>query len=916
MKGNLSNPISEARILGQSIWLDNLRRGSIESGEIKRSVELGVSGLTYNQKVFERAVSGSSDYDSALSDPILACKSTRETYEALKLEDVRAAAGLLRPVYDRTGGEDGYVSLECNPDLAHDSAGIISDVKRLSAALNRPNVMLKVPGTPEGVAATRELVAQGISIHVTPVFSLDAYRHVREAYISGLEELARRGGSVTGVVSIASFCVNRLDATIDALLQEKIMQGHAEFRLWLGETAISNARLAYQAFKATFSSMRFAELRARGARPQRVLWSGTNVRNPVYPDLMYVESLIGRDTISELTNNTLAAFLDHGRVSATLDQDVEGAERTLQALDSAGIDLGEVTARLLAQAIKSGSDEFHKLLPAIEGKKSLLLARGVASPGSALAEYSRDLSGALADLKRRDITGRIWRKDHTVWKPEPTEITNRLGWLDVADKMLSQAGALKDFAGDVRSAGIRHVVLLGMGGSSLGPEVVRQTFGAIKGFPELIVLDSTVPANVRTVERKIDPARTLFIVSSKSGTTIEPLSFYAYFRAVVEKSVGTKKAGRHFIAITDPGTPLAIMAFEKGFRRVFLNPADIGGRYSILSYFGLVPMALAGVDVDVILDRAERMCHACASCVPVQGNPGSWLGAVMGSLAVKGRDKLTIITSPSISSFGLWAEQLVAESTGKQNTGIIPVSGEPMVSPGCYGRDRLFVYLRVDADDNADGDRTTESLKKDGHPVVRLDLRDRYDLGAEFFRWEFATAVAGSILGIHPFDQPDVQRSKDITSRLLEDYRNTGKLPHVKAPSSVVELLQGASPGKYLAIMAWLNESPAINKALRKLRKKVLERYNIPVALGYGPRFLHSTGQLHKGGPSNGLFLQITAGRRSDLDVPGQPYTFGVLADAQALGDLQAVQDAGRQVARIHLASGSEAAIRELTSRI
>lgn len=916
MKGNLANAITEARILGQSIWLDNLRRGFIVSGELKRLIELGVTGLTFNQKVFERAISGSGDYDSALSDPIIASKSARETLEALRLEDVRTAADLLRPVYDHTGGEDGYVSLESNPDLAHDTAGITAEVKRLNFALNRPNVLLTAPGTPEGVAAMRELVAQGINIHVTPIFSLDAYRHVREAYIAGLEELARRGGSVSGAASIASFSVSRLDATIDALLQEKIMQGHAEFRLWLGEAAISNSRLAYQAFKATFSSRRFAELRARGAKPQRVLWFGTNVRNPAYPDLMYVESLIGRDTINALANNTLAAFLDHGRVNATLEQDVEGAERTLQALDAAGIDLGEVTARLLARAIKSRSDALHKLLPAVEEKKSLLLARGVASPGSALAEYSRDVSNALADLKRRDITGRIWRKDHTVWKPEPAEITNRLGWLDVADKMLSQAGALKDFAAEVRSAGIRHVVLLGMGGSSLGPEVVRQTFGATKGFPELIVLDSTVPASVRMVERKTDPARTLFIVSSKSGTTTEPLSFYAYFRAVVEKAVGARKAGRHFVAITDPGTSLAVMAYEKGFRRVFLNPADIGGRYSILSYFGLVPMALAGVDVEVILDRAERMGHACASCVPVQGNPGAWLGAVLGSLAVRGLDKLTLSTSPSISSFGLWAEQLVAESTGKQNTGIIPVAREPVVSPECYGRDRLFVYLRLDGDDNADADRTMESLRRDGHPVVRLDLRDKYDLGAEFFRWEFATAVAGSILGIHPFDQPDVQRSKDITSRLLEEYRNTGKLPEVKSSSSVGDLLQGASPGKYLAIMAYINESPVIGKALRRLRQKVLERHNIPVTLGYGPRFLHSTGQLHKGGPDSGLFLQITAGRRSDLQVPGQPYTFGVLADAQALGDLQALQDAGRQVARIHLASGSEAAIRELTSRV
>ncbi|MDO8473906.1 MAG: glucose-6-phosphate isomerase, partial [Dehalococcoidia bacterium] len=434
------------------------------------------------------------------------------------------------------------------------------------------------------------------------------------------------------------------------------------------------------------------------------------------------------------------------------------------------------------------------------------------------------------------------------------------------------------------------------------------------GFPQLFVLDSTVPASVLSINRKIDPAHTLFLVSSKSGTTVEALSFYRYFRAKVEKAVGGKRAGRHFVAITDAGTPLAKMAGEEGFRRAFLNPADIGGRYSVLSYFGLAPFALAGVDIEAVLDRAERMCHACASCVPVQGNPGAWLGAVMGVLAVKGRDKLTIITSPSISSFGLWAEQLIAESTGKQNTGIVPVAGEPIVSPEFYGKDRVFAYLRLDGDDNADLDRVSEALRKAGNPLVRLDLRDRNDLGAEFFRWEFATAIAGSILRINPFDQPNVQRSKDITSRLLEQYGETGKLPEVAAPVSVERLLRGVSPGKYLAIMAYVCQTPGLDRAFRDLRRKVLERHGIATTLGYGPRFLHSTGQLHKGGPDTGLFLQITAGRRSDVPVPGQPYTFGVLADAQALGDLQALRAAGRQVARVHLVSGSEAAVRELVN--
>ncbi|MDO8473366.1 MAG: transaldolase, partial [Dehalococcoidia bacterium] len=521
MKGNSTNPIIEASNLGQSIWLDNMRRGFLASGELSKLIELGVSGLTSNPTIFEKAIAGSGDYDQALADPLVACRRSRETYEGLILDDIRAAADLLRPVYERTGGEDGYASLEPDPYLAHDTAGTVAEVRRLNAALNRPNVMLKVPGTPEGIPAIRELISQGINVNVTLIFSLDAYRQVREAYIAGLEDLAKKGGRVAGVASVASFFVSRVDTAVDALLQEKIKRGHDELRPWLGEAAIANSRLAYQAFKATFASRRFAELRARGARVQRVLWASTSVKNTAYTSLMYVESLIGRDTIDTMPNNTLTEFLDHGQVRATLEQDAEGAERILHALDVAGIDLGEVTDRLLADGLKAFSDSLHKLLATIEEKKTVLLTRGVAGPQSALAEHSRDVSTAMADLKLGDVPGRIWRRDYTVWKPEPDEITNRLGWLSVAELMVAQVEALQEFAGEVRAAGFRHVVLLGMGGSSLGPEVARQAFGASEGFPQLFVLDSTIPASVLSVNRKIDPAHTLFLVSSKSGTTVE-----------------------------------------------------------------------------------------------------------------------------------------------------------------------------------------------------------------------------------------------------------------------------------------------------------------------------------------------------------------------------------------------------------
>ena len=513
-----------------------------------------------------------------------------------------------------------------------------------------------------------------------------------------------------------------------------------------------------------------------------------------------------------------------------------------------------------------------------------------------------NVDATLEDLERRDVVGRIWRRDHTVWKPSPEEITDRLGWLDVVDPMREQVPALEYFAGEVREAGFRHVVLLGMGGSSLGPEVLRQTFTRAPGYPDLTVLDSVVPAAVRAVTDAVEPARTLFLVSSKSGGTIEPNVLYKYFRSLVDGAVGEGQAGQSFVAITDEGSSLETLAGAQGFRRLFLNPSDLGGRYSVLSYFGLVPATLMGIDLGELLARAESMRDACRPDVPVADHPGAWLGAAMGASALSGRDKLTIVASRSIGSFGLWAEQLIAESTGKEGRGIVPVAGEP-ASGGRSGEDRLFVYLRLEGDDNASTDKEIESIDQ---PVVRLDLKDRYDLGVEFFRWEFATAVAGSILGLNPFDQPDVQRAKTRTDEVLREYRESGSLPRQESESSFSELISQPRDRDYLAIMAFIQQTPEADDLLATIRRRVVRERGMATTLGYGPRFLHSTGQLHKGGPDTGLFLQLTADHSEDLPIPGELYTFGVLADAQALGDLRALQELGRRVVRVHLGREAE----------
>lgn len=538
------------------------------------------------------------------------------------------------------------------------------------------------------------------------------------------------------------------------------------------------------------------------------------------------------------------------------------------------------------------------------------------NPNTGLGAYTADIDAALAGLARQDVVGRIWRGDHTVWSEDPTEITDRLGWLTSADNMRDEIGSLTQFATDVKTEGYRHVVLLGMGGSSLGPEVLRQTFGSADGYPELIVLDSTAPESVQAVADAIDPARTLFLVSSKSGSTIEPNAFYGYFRQLVEQERGPDDAGRNFVAITDAGTVLDALGQREGFRQVFGNQPDIGGRYSVLSHFGLTPAALIGIDLSELLDRADSMRDSSGADVPVADNPGAWLGAVIGTLSLKGRDKLTVLTSPSLSSFGLWAEQLIAESLGKQGRGIVPIAGEPIVGVESYGDDRVFAYLWVEGDENNRVDELTGSLANAGYPVIRLDLKDRYDLAAEFFRWEFATAVAGSIIGVTPFDQPNVQAAKDATDSVLETVKQTGALPESSETQSFIEIMESLAPGDYVAIMTYVTQAPELDLALDGLRTAIVERYGVATTLGYGPRFLHSTGQLHKGGPNSGVFVQLTSDHTPDTQVPGMTLTFGVLVDAQALGDLLALQAAKRRTVRIDAGDSAAGAVRGLIAEL
>lgn len=921
----MANPLQRLADFGQSFWLDNLSRVLITTGELARLIEQdGLRGITSNPTIFEKALASTHEYDQDIERLAAEGKSDEEIFEALAIEDIRMAADLLRPVYDAAGGGDGFVSLELPPYLATDTERSVAEAKRLFATIDRPNVMIKVPGTPEGIPAIEQLIADGVNVNITLLFSLDNYRQVIEAYLRGLERRAAAGQPLDHVNSVASFFVSRVDTEVDRRVEQMLEETSDPARRellqsLLGKVAVANAKLAYQEFRKAFlEGERFRALQQQGARMQRPLWASTSTKNRAYSDVAYIEPLIGPHTVQTMAPVSVEAFRDHGVVAETVEQGVEEARQTLERLAEAGIDYDEVTTLLQEQGVAAFAKSYDNLLKGIAERRALLT--GPTGGRSAnLGPFDDAVRSALDRLTRDRFVERIWQRDPSLWSDDPAvqaAIANRLGWLDVPAAMLGEIETFTALQEDIRGAQFERALLLGMGGSSLAPEVFQHTFGNQIGFPELVVVDTTDPDAIARITQELDLERTLFIVSSKSGTTVETLSLYRYFHKLMVDRLGAAEAGRHFIAITDPGTPLAAIAAEQGFRHTFLNPPEIGGRYSALSYFGLVPAAVIGLDVRELLERVGPMAERLKQ--PGADNPGLWLGAALGGLALAGHDKLTFVFEPALERLADWLEQLVAESTGKEGTGIIPVAHEPLASAGDYGADRVFVGLDLVPQPHPQTDAVLEALETAGQPVIRLRMRDQWDLGAEFLRWEFATAVAGAVLGINPFDEPNVQESKDNTKRLLEEFRKRGGLPEpppeasedgvsvVGTPAATVgeavtRFVDQVRVGDYVAIMVFLDPTPEVEAPLREIRDLLRDRLGVATTVGYGPRFLHSTGQLYKGGPANGAFIQIVAAPQHDLPIPEEGYTFGTLFRAQALGDFEALRRRGRPLLRLEL---------------
>ncbi len=937
------NPLLKIQEFGQSIWMDFIRRQLITSGELRQLIrEDGLRGVTSNPKIFDKVIAGSRDYDDDIRAMALEGRHIEAIYQAITVRDVQMAADQFRPLYDESEGAHGFVSLEVNPHLAHDTEGTIAEARQLWKLLDRPNVFIKVPATKEGLPAIQQLISEGINVNVTLLFGLPRYREVANAYISGLEERAARGEPLERIASVASFFLSRIDVLVDPKL-EKMAQRAGEIgevaEKCQGQVAIASARQAYQIYREIFEGGRFRKLAEKGARSQRVLWASTSTKNPAYADVKYVEALIGEETINTLPQETLDAYRDHGAPEARLENHLDQARSVLKNLAELDINIDAVTQQLEDEGVEKFNKPYDSLMETLKKARAAALEEPVDQQLIEPEDYRQEAKKQIADLENKSFAVRLWRKDPSLWSDEENvcgQIKESLGWLHVATRMEENVIELEAFRDEVKAAGFRHVVHMGMGGSSLAPLAFQRTFPiGEKGMP-LTVLDTTDPATIRDIDHRVPLEKTLFIIASKSGTTAEPLAFGEYFFNRV-KAVKGEKAGENFVAITDPGTHLENLAREQGFRQTFLNFKDIGGRYSALSYFGLVPAALMGLNAGELLVRSLRMCHACGSPVPVEDNPGVVLGALLGQLAKSGRDKVTFIMPPAIETLGMWLEQLLAESTGKQEKGLLPVAGEPVGPPSFYGKDRVFVYTRLSGSIDERLERSVAALKAAGHPVITIDMGDLMDLGQEFFRWEIATATAGAVIGINPFDQPNVQESKENTNRLLKTAEKEGGLPKEKpalsegvlslyCPDNIKGktisdalayfLKEQVRPGDYIALLSYITEEAAADRIISSLRQRLGQQFNTATTSGYGPRYLHSTGQFHKGGPNSGIFIQLTQDTAEDVNVPGKSYSFGILREAQAKGDLEALNRHGRRALRIHLGADAGRGLLELEKAV
>ncbi len=896
------NPLKKSRKKWQSLWLNYLRRSLFEGGRLRDLIEEGVSGIMGNFSLMRRVIAQSYDYEEDLKHFLSfePRSSSQALYEKLSLEDVRLAADFFFRIYEESEGEDGFVGVDLDPHVYQEEGRGIEEARRILREINRPNVMIKIPATREGLSLFESLISEGISVNVTHIFSLAHYEEVAKAYLRGIEKCQR----AERVISLASFSLISLESRVDEEL--KIIKKEEALAL-RGKVAFALAKLILKKEKEIVEGGEWRKARERGARALRIMWVEAMRKDASYPELYYFERLIDRETGFILSPSALEAFRKVGKRKVSLEKEMGGEEALIEKLGSLGINLQQIGEELQKKELESLRHSFDLLLIALEEK--MHSGDRLKRLEFALSNYQLKTEERVSEWKMKGISPRLWRKDLTLWvRKRVSEAEGRLGWLGLPQEMEGKLERLEEFSSRVRERGIKGVIVLGMGGASLAPEVFSKVFGKAEGYPELLIFDSTHPQAVLSLEKNLDLSQTLFIISSKSGTTLETLSLFRYFWEKARLKI--PEPGRNFVAITDKGTPLHKLAEERKFWEVFNPRKDVGGRYSAFSEFGLLPAACSGVEVRKLVENGLIAAESSAFCVPEDKSTAFFLAASLAEIASE-RDKLTFLASSSLRSFPNWLEQLIAESTGKEGKGIIPVVDEPEVSCAEYGKDRFFVFFVLEEEGKEETVKKLREMESLHHPWILLKLKNKYELGGEIFSWEIAVALACSALGVNPFDQPDVELTKEYTQRMMDWEKREGKGEErilefsIDEPEKLSQALRRwlgeIEEGDYLSLHAYLPPSPLNERFLQSLRLKLLKKSGLATTLGFGPRFLHSTGQLHKGGPNKGLFLQIVDEPEEEVKIPETDYSFRKLIKAQAKGDYQALKKRGRKVFRVNL---------------
>ncbi|HOT99210.1 MAG TPA: bifunctional transaldolase/phosoglucose isomerase [Anaerolineaceae bacterium] len=913
---NRSEALKQA---GQSIWYDNIERGMLMDGEMARMIKDGeVYGVTSNPSIFEKSISSSAAYDDILQSMAWAGLSKEQIYLELVREDIQAAADLFLPVYEATGGIDGMVSVEINPLFAYDTEKSIEDGRALWAQMNRKNVMIKVPATKAGLPVIETLISEGINVNATLIFSIPRYMEVMEAYFLGLEKRLANNLPIDHVTSVASFFVSRIDTLVDSRLEEygaANPQAADQVAALTGKIAIDNARLAYQEFLKFFASERFENLKQYGAKVQRPLWASTSTKNKAYSETLYVDELVAPNSVNTIPPATLSAFLDHGATDLRIEQDLERARKDFDMLLKLGFDYNRIAQELEDEGVEKFKQAYISLLETIETKRAFFKVE--------LANLGEAVHAALKKAADEVYVGSLFDHEPSFWTSDQSghdEIRERLGWLSLPGQQFSIIDELAAFKEKLLSEGYVHAFVIGMGGSSLAPEVMSQAIAPVDGKGlKLQIIDTTSPDEIAFRVRGVDLRKSLFIVSSKSGGTSETMSAMKYFWAELEK-IEPENVGKHFVAITDPNTSLQDLAYRKGFRKVFNARPDVGGRYSVFTHFGLVPAAVMGIDLHKLLGQGNASDLQSRKNVPYPANPNLMLGLVLGEAAKRGKDKLTFIAEGFAGSLVPWLEQLIAESSGKEGKGILPIENEPVLVSQNYPEDRIFVYFKTDGSKAG----LVDELKQAGQIVITIAIPEPYALAKEFYRWEYATAIACAVLQVNAFDQPNVQLSKTITKDVIIAYQKSGKLEdgepiwendqaivygfrneealrEIDLESLLLAYARSVPEKGYVVLSGFIPRLEENFEILQALRGRILNAVNKATTLGFGPRFLHSTGQLHKGGLGGGLFIHFTKDAEHDFEIPGEGMSFGTLQRAQALGDLQALAQKDRAAIRVHL---------------